>query len=346
MTPQRNRSLDVLRLIFATFVLLAHAPELTDGNRSRELFHRFSHSNMTLGNVGVDGFFLLSGYLIVQSWIRTPDLQDFFRKRLLRIVPGYVVAFVLSTIFAGLFASPSALAFFRGLGIPYVLSLLSLRAPQTPPVFSGLHYADVNDSLWTIAYEFRCYMLVALLGLCGLYRRRTFVAVIAGVVFAIATSATLQQQFAWHSLEHWVGEYDQTYRLVAIYLLGVCFYLFRDWIVFRRRYIALCMALPVYVALRRPDHLEPFLAMCGGYLLFYLAHASAHNRHLQFKFPDISYGIYLYGWPVESFWIWKVHGSPWVAFLGSTIICFALGWLSWTLVEQPALRWKSRPVSV
>ncbi len=48
-------------------VLLSHAPEMMDGDASRELFHRFVGTGMTFGSVGVDGFFILSGFLIVQS---------------------------------------------------------------------------------------------------------------------------------------------------------------------------------------------------------------------------------------------------------------------------------------
>jgi len=60
------------------------------------------------------------------------------------------------------------------------------------------------------------------------------------------------------------------------------------------------------------------------------------------RFPDISYGIYLYGWPVESLWIWFHRGSPWIAFAASTVICFGLGWLSWHFIERPAFTLKRK----
>ena len=59
---------------------------------------------MTFGTLGVDGFFILSGYLIVQSWLGDPELINFLRKRVLRIVPGYLVAVFLSTLAVGLLA--------------------------------------------------------------------------------------------------------------------------------------------------------------------------------------------------------------------------------------------------
>jgi peptidoglycan/LPS O-acetylase OafA/YrhL len=100
----RNTVFDILRIVFATLVILAHAPEMLDGNRSRELFVRLTHSSMTLGDLSVDGFFLLSGFLIVKSWERNPTWADFLRNRTLRIVPGYLVAALLSTAVVGLLA--------------------------------------------------------------------------------------------------------------------------------------------------------------------------------------------------------------------------------------------------
>ena len=94
----RNHQLDLLRIIFATMVLLGHASELSPGQLYGDLFRRWTHSNVTFGAIGVDGFFLLSGFLIVQSWENNPELMNFLRKRALRIVPGYFVAVVLSTL--------------------------------------------------------------------------------------------------------------------------------------------------------------------------------------------------------------------------------------------------------
>ena len=58
--------------------------------------------------------------------------------------------------------------------------------------------------------------------------------------------------------------------------------------------------------------------MFGGYLLFF---AGSRNlsvvAHLP-KFPDISYGLYLYGWPVVCLIIWKLHSSPGTTFILSS----------------------------
>jgi peptidoglycan/LPS O-acetylase OafA/YrhL len=88
---------------------------------------------------------------------------------------------------------------------------------------------------------------------------------------------------------------------------------------------------------------EPALIVGGGYLLFYLVSLRMPSLRWMERFPDISYGLYLYGWPVEILWIWYFRGSPWITFAAAMVICSTLGWLSWHYVERPMLALKPRP---
>ncbi|MGB8538642.1 MAG: acyltransferase [Acidobacteriaceae bacterium] len=338
----RNHQFDLLRIFFATLVLLSHAPEITDGNASRELLHRLTHAPMTFGVLGVDGFFVLSGYLIVQSWLGDPEFFNFLRKRVLRIIPGYLVAVVLSTVAVGLLA-PGAPHFFRGLDVPFLKSVALLSSPETPPVFPGHPYAMVNGAMWTIAYEFRCYLLVALLGLCGLLRRPTLVLVVATLLLSsLLYPAPFARLHRPRHMEAFIGQPGLSFRLTAVFLVGCCFYLFRHHISFRPMFAAIATVTMAVVFVFAPTRAELAMVLSGGYLMFYLGQMHLPWLSGMTRFPDISYGIYLYGWPVESLWIWFHRGSPWIAFAASTVICFGLGWLSWHFIERPALTLKRK----
>jgi peptidoglycan/LPS O-acetylase OafA/YrhL len=97
--PHRN-NFGLLRLIFAMCVLVSHSIELVDGNRSREPL-TFIFGTLSLGELGVDGFFLVSGYLIAQSFENSASVLLYLGKRILRIYPAFVVAFVLSIVVVG-----------------------------------------------------------------------------------------------------------------------------------------------------------------------------------------------------------------------------------------------------
>jgi peptidoglycan/LPS O-acetylase OafA/YrhL len=322
-------------------VLLSHAPEITDGNRSRELFSSLTRSGISFGDVGVMGFFLLSGYLIVQSWQGDPEFWNYLRKRILRIVPGYLVAALLSTVIVGLLA-PAVPDFFRHFTYHYPASILELDKPKTPAVFPGLFYPDVNGSMWTIPYEFRCYLLVALFGICRLLRRPAAWIGTTAVLLIVVADKGLERHLEWNQLRAFTGTPKDVYLLTATFFVGGCYYLLRERIVFRPIFAIPAAIGLVLAAIFLSGNLEIFMILLGGYLLFYVTQVPIRSLPSIGKFPDISYGVYLYGWPVEALWIWYRRGSPWIAFLISVPICFGLGWLSWHFVERPMLKLKRR----
>lgn len=94
VTKHRN-NIGILRLILASMVIIGHAPEMVDGSRIREPLTQI-WPLASLGSVAVSGFFLLSGYLITGSMLREQSILTYSKRRILRIIPGYVAAFVLT----------------------------------------------------------------------------------------------------------------------------------------------------------------------------------------------------------------------------------------------------------
>ena len=334
----RNRSFDLLRILFAVVVLCGHAPELTDGDRSRELFTRISHSRMSLGDVAVVGFFLLSGYLIVRSWQGDPDFLNFLVKRSLRIAPGFIVAMTLGVLSMGLLA-PAVPDYFHQL----IYNICHHAEHITPPVLPGNAYPIINGSIWSIATEFRCYLVVAIFGVFGLLRRPAiWFATTVLLVAAAVPESTLERIHLPHLITLIVGEPSNSIRWIAVFFIGGCFFFFRKSIPFKLPLFLLALALLVVADIIKPYYLFLPFALCGAYIMFYLAQLPALSRIRAEHLPDISYGIYLYGWPVESLWIYYHRGSPWTTLLASTILCIVLGWISWHYIERPMLSLKRK----
>jgi peptidoglycan/LPS O-acetylase OafA/YrhL len=85
-----------------------------------------------------------------------------------------------------------------------------------------------------------------------------------------------------------------------------------------------------------------FAAACplaGGYLLFSLAFAPWVPFHRTFAKVDLSYGVYVYGWPVQQACVYALGiREPALLFGASMAVIVPLAWLSWTFIEQPCLR--------
>jgi thiamine-phosphate pyrophosphorylase len=82
---ERRNNFDTLRLIAATSVIFSHAFLLATGRQDGEPLMLLTGGQTILGVVGVFVFFVISGYLVTQSWERAPSLPHFAVKRVLRI---------------------------------------------------------------------------------------------------------------------------------------------------------------------------------------------------------------------------------------------------------------------
>lgn len=341
----RQNNFNFLRILFASLVLLSHAPELIDGNRHREILTRFFGS-ISLGELAVDGFFLLSGYLIVKSWQTYPIASAFLQKRVLRIYPAFIVASVIGALIVGpLGAEPAD--YFSNFSITSFLAGTVLLQPTiTPPVFRGQPYAMVNGAMWTIFYEFTCYIAVLVLGSFGIVKRRRLWALLTCSVLTLyLLNRSGRTAFYGHIHLPEIGnvlEFPWLLKLFSLFLVGGCFYLFKDRIRFRGRN-ALLASLALAVGLHSYTFSEFSVAIFGGYLLFYVSQMKAAGLLTFNKLPDVSYGLYLYGWPVQKLLLWYFPAmSPWVLFPVSLTVSAILGLVSWKLIEEPCLGWKER----
>lgn len=339
----RNNNFNFLRLALATMVILSHSPLLVDGNEQREPLKRISGA-LPLGEVAVSAFFLLSGFLIVQSWSRTPLFFDFLKKRVLRIYPGFVGASLVSALVVGPLGSNTSSYFSQFDWIQFLKGVLVLHTPLIPRVFEGQPFSMVNGSMWTIIYEFRCYLLVALFGLCGFIKRRHLWLALSVVTLLFFLSSSLVNHTTSPLLRKVLGNPVVFLRFAVFFCVGGCFSLFRDRIQYKASW-ACAAGVLLLACFFYGNTARLSLMTLGAYVLFWFAFAHIPALTKWRTYPDISYGVYLYGWPIQKLWLWHIPSlSPWTLFLLSFPLSYVCGWLSWHLVERPFLRLKPRPL--
>ena len=326
-------------------VLLSHSFELKEEYAGREILTRL-FGILTIGELAVDGFFLVSGFLIVQSWQRNPDLNHFLRNRILRIFPAFIVASLISAFLVGPLGAEASTYFEQFYLMQFLKGILSLSPPVVPTVFEGQPYPAVNIPLWSIGYEVRCYLLVALLGACGLAWKRPLWLILGGSAFMLFIVSDILIPASAFSFLSVLGNPLQLMRFVAFFSAGAAFYLFHDRIAYSRG-SALFAALLLVVGLFQLQIAQLALLLPGAYLMFYFAFAQLTFLEPFRTYPDISYGVYLYAWPIQKLLLWYFPSlSPGLLFLLSFILSCLLGLLSWQLVERPFLRLKrGRPVA-
>jgi peptidoglycan/LPS O-acetylase OafA/YrhL len=331
----RQNGFGALRLFFASLVIAAHAPEMIDGDRSREPLTTLT-GTISFGDFAVDGFFLISGYLISASFVSDP--RSYLWKRVLRIYPGFLACSLLCVLIAPLLGGVAQLQDWPRI----VARALLLQTPKVDGAFTGAGFGTLNGAMWTISYEFRCYLLAAGLGLCGLYRhpralaRLTAALLLANLAFLSPNVAAWAKALPGQAV---MGDPQQTLRLTSVFLAGACF----RWLPVRYSgegaAVAAMMLAPL---LFFPIVAEMALATLGGYLLFWLAfHYKARWFLTLNAKDDISYGVYLYAWPVSGLLLaaWPAIPVGWLVAL-TGVAAFALGWASWHLIEKPAMALK------
>src|SRR5258708_15440634 len=186
---RRANNFDALRLIAALAVVFSHSFLIAEGSEANEPFVWLTGIQCILGLVGVFVFFVTSGYLVTESWCRSPMPGWFALRRGLRIYPGLMVNVAICAFLLGpLVTSLPLSAYLAGpeLG-DFLVKTLTLK--PGPLALPGVLFADnsvglhINGSLWTLRYEVMMYLMIVILGMLRILRLSTCL-VLTGVGIA------------------------------------------------------------------------------------------------------------------------------------------------------------------
>lgn len=324
-----GNNIGIIRLTLASLVILWHTTSISIGG-------------IETGPTAVYAFFLISGFLITQSWERRRSIREYLSKRVLRIYPAFLVAWVISwwvgQVMQGIdpnYYAPGWTAFI--LGVP----------PETTRGWG------TNTSMWTIAYEFRCYLLIVPLSLLPRQRVAQLTAVTLGLYFVVSflTSFHLIAKPSVSAITNLIiGDPHKLIMLVAYFMLGATAYHYRDRLdAFITGRVALgCAAALAVISVVdqiRWVSLAPVVAFCGGGALYWLAFKANLGPLQRINArTDISYGTYLYGAPVQLVLMTLYPDlRPAVLLALNLPIAMGLGWISWHVIERPALQLIAHP---
>jgi peptidoglycan/LPS O-acetylase OafA/YrhL len=350
----RRNNFDFLRLLLAFFVIYTHSFAIYNGfDKVPEPLYQWSHKQINLGNLAVNFFFVISGYLVTQSWFRSRNAIDYLKKRILRIYPAFIVV----TLFLVFVVAPLGNASYSHSWNAYLnylhkfdfgylpQTILKLKEPLTPPTF--IHQPlpfDINDSLWTISHEFICYLALMLLGVLGLLRSRKFIL----LVFVLSYLFMVYFQYfntTWIYRVLPGSIYERLLEfswLFAFFMGGVLFYTYREFIL-PVNWIIYLSPIIFLLAARYTNAVLSVQLFLGSYVMFCFAFSKKIKWYNTARYGDFSYGVYLYGWPVQQLIVYYfgLEITFFQSILAAFILVMPFAILSWKMVEKPFLNLKN-----
>ena len=313
----RNETFDVLRLVFALSVIVSHSWELLSLSSPVFLF------GGSLGNVAVRFFFVISGYYITKSFLRDRSCTAFLKKRVLRLAPAFLIALVLS----------KACAYYCN----------SYIGNPTPYIENGV--------VWTLYYEISLYIVIMILGFFRILSKEVIGAILAVLIGVLAVSngegainsvvLPLCIMFFFGSLLTFIGEgsgkefdYKKTV-IVFVIILAIISVFWNDIYLFISKFPL------IYGPTISSDWL--FYLACTLMLPVTIIGIGKTVAIKNFIGADISYGVYIYAWPIQQTIIYLFDGSisPWLLLLLTIAVVIPFSLLSYHLVEKQFLKLKN-----
>lgn len=324
-----KNSFTFLRLLLAFSVFLSHFKVLTGA----ELFYW-----PISGPMRVSGFFVISGFLIIRSYYRSRNLLDYAKKRIRRIVPAYALTVVACALLLSLVSSFSfseyfsSNAFYRYLAAN--LTFMNFLQPTLPGVFSGNLQPVINGSLWTLKVEVVLYLFVPFLVL--FLRKKPFLIFAGLYVLSFSFYYYMNYLYDISGETIYLTLKKQFLGQIRFFISGAALLFYFDF--FKRR---IKWVLPVALLI---FFLQYFVQSVAVEIVYPLALAVVLISFAYFfkslaavsRIGDLSYGFYLYHFPVIQLFIhfgW-LNGRPFLLFLSCFGLLSVLSWLSWHLWEK------------
>ncbi len=313
------------------------------------VFHFFP-SKFPLGYLGVDLFFVISGYLITRIMIdkhetKTFSFRDFYVRRARRILPATLSVLIVSSLFAiGLLSSTDLSRYTESLvaTLSFVANIYFWRTGG---------YFGTNDELkpllnmWSLGVEEQFYLIfpIVLFGIFRVIRKRQF------QLLAIACLAV--SSFVLNAYMLFIGGSNPAFFLLPTriwqFTVGAYIALRASDVTDRTRSAGTFAALGIlliganYYSISTGLPSSTLMTIGIGLILWWrVPENTLAGRFLTLRpfvfIGLISFSLYLWHWPILVFIrYFYIETPPILVLIFGLLSTLVLSYLSWKLIETP-----------
>jgi peptidoglycan/LPS O-acetylase OafA/YrhL len=327
----RPSGFDYMRLSLALSVVVWHTVEISYGRAAEQAI--WNTSWRTVLGLILPMFFALSGFLVAGSLDRSKTLVTFLGLRTFRIVPALAGDVLLSALILGPIITTMPLeSYFSDFQFrSYFLNIVGDIHYFLPAVFTANPAGStVNGQFWTIPYELKCYLVLAALAALGIFRRRELLLLTLVGLYVFQIGHTM--------LKPDIGAHGPMggNSLVMTFIAGVTVYKFREKIPCNWYLFVICLALTMGSFLVTGG--DRFAALPVTYITVFLGLLTPPRQKLLLS-GDYSYGIYLYGLPIQQTiaWCGPAYQNWYFSALLGVPLTIAAAIVSWWFIEKRVL---------
>lgn len=336
---KRDNCFDFLRFLFAMIVVIGHLTCIAQIPQLQQFSFLFPTG------LSVTGFFVISGFLIAQSYDYS-TWKTYLIKRARRLLPAYVFVIVACTIGLSLVSTLTFKEYFTSIDtLKYLganLCFLNFLHPSLPGVFEHplINDNSVNPALWTLKIEVCFYLCVPII--IYILKRSKHPALWMASIYILAVI----YQHGCYYIEStyqapiWGILARQLPGFMQYFIVGISGYIYKD-IFIRNKNLLLIPALLIFV-IEYIFGYEILRPLAFGIIILWCAWSLKALNNFS-KYGDISYGIYIYHGPILKLLLCTGSFAAMGAIGGSIVYIASVlsaGWLSWHLLEKHALKRK------
>jgi len=263
--------------------------------------------NIPIHTFGVLIFFSMSGFLVTKSWDTSKSFIDFCSARLLRIFPALICLIFLTVVILGVSITilPIQQYIFSPETIRYLINISLYRQQDNLPGvfdFTPLGGNHVNGSLWTLPYEFTCYLVIAGIGMLPSTMKKHST-IFLSISLMLLYFSTIPHDELLLTIPILLLNAYKFHHLLLYFLIGSIFYHLRNYIPLTKYGLLLCLTSIFLIKIKLSSSIQIqalIYPITINYFIFSLAFAKKIPLDWYDKLGDLSYGIYLYAFPIQQ----------------------------------------------